>query len=159
AYVQGRARSPGLSEVLSGQARFEDALVRRHVRQKNGAEPAGRVDMLRSGTFPPNPAELLMRPEFGQLVEVQRQRYDLVLIDTPPVLPVTDGVIVAAHAGPVFMVVRAGQTTLRETQVAIRRLEQNRVKLTGLLINDLDPTRQGLREYHYHYKYATRSND
>lgn len=158
-YVQGRARSPGLSEVLSGQVRFEDALVRRHVRQKSSVDSAGRVDVLRSGTFPPNPSELLMRPEFGQLIDVQRERYDLVIIDTPPILPVTDGVIVAAHAGPVFMVVRARETTLREAQVAIRRLEQNRIKLTGLLINDLDASREGRREYHYHYKYATRSAD
>jgi tyrosine-protein kinase Etk/Wzc len=158
AYVQGRARSPGLSEVLSGQVRFEDALVRRHARRKDAADPAGRVDLLRSGTFPPNPSELLMRPEFGQLIELQRQRYDLVIIDTPPILPVTDGVIVAAQAGPVFMVVRARQTTLREAQVAIRRLEHNRIKLSGLLINDLDASREGHREYHYHYNYAKRTD-
>lgn len=145
AYLEGRRRAPGLSEILSGQSWLEEALV--------SVDPF--VDVLPSGAFPPNPSELLMRPEFGALIEKMRGRYDVVLLDTAPVLAATDGVVVAQHAGPVFMTVRVGQTTERETRVAIRRLAQARVKTTGLLVDDLAERAHGYGSQYkyYHYKY------
>ena len=147
AYLDGRKRSPGLSEVLSGRSWLEEAVV--------PLVPEW-VDVLPSGEFPPNPSEMLMRPEFGALIEKIRSRYDVVLIDTAPVLAATDGVIVARHAGPLLMAVRAGQTTERETRAALRRLSQARIKTTGLLVNDLAPQSHSYGNYtnHYHYKYS-----
>lgn len=148
-YLPDRKRSPGLSEVLAGSAAFEDAV----------RSLLPNVDVLASGTFPPNPSELLMRPAFGELIERQRQEYDLVLIDTAPLLAVTDGIIVASQAGPLFLVVRAGKTTEREARAALRRLDQNHIRPAGLVVNDLDPKREGLREYYYYqYQYPTREN-
>jgi tyrosine-protein kinase Etk/Wzc len=148
AYLDDRRRTPGLSEVLSGQSWLEDAVV---------PLVPGLVDVMPSGEFPPNPSELLMRPEFGALLKKLRSLYDVVLIDTPPVLAATDGVIIARHAGPLFMAVRAGQTTERETRAALRRLEQVEIKVTGLLFNDLEAksSRYGYGAYeHYTYSYA-----
>jgi tyrosine-protein kinase Etk/Wzc len=151
-YLEGRRRMPGLSEVLSGQCALEDALV---------ALAPGSVDVLPSGRFPPNPSELLMRPAFGELIERVRSSYDLVLIDTPPVLAATDGVIVARHAGPVFVCARAGVTTEREVRTAIRRLAQADVRTTGLLVNDLSERMHGYGGYYYyyyyHYKYPSKA--
>jgi tyrosine-protein kinase Etk/Wzc len=146
AYLEGRRRTPGLSEVLSGQSWLEEAIV---------PLAPGQVDVLPSGNFPPNPSELLMRPDFGSLLEKLRGRYDVVLIDTAPVLAATDAAVVAQHAGTVLMAVRAGQTTERETRAAIRRLAQARIKTKGLLVNDLAEQAHGYGGYYkyYHYKY------
>jgi len=149
AYLEGRRRSPGLSEVLSGQSWLEEAVV---------SLVPDQLDVLPSGAFPPNPSELLMRPDFGSLLEKLRGRYDVVLIDTAPVLAATDAAVVAKHAGTVLMAVRAGQTTERETRAAIRRLAQARIPTRGLMVNDLQEKAHGYGDYYnyYHYKYPQR---
>ena len=143
----GRDRAPGLSEVLAGSKTFDEAVT---------PLIPGSLDALPSGTFPPNPSELLLLPAFAELIETQRLRYDLVVLDTAPLLAVTDGVIVSAQAGPGFLALRAGTTTAREAQVALKRLEQSGIKAAGLILNDLDAAREGGGEYHYYqYEYPT----
>ncbi|ABI56154.1 polysaccharide biosynthesis tyrosine autokinase [Alkalilimnicola ehrlichii MLHE-1] len=150
-FLQNRRREPGLSGVLAGQATLEEAVSR--IREN--------LDVLPAGTFPPNPSELLMQEGFGRLIEEQRQRYDLVILDTAPVMPVTDGVLAAAHAGPVFLVARAGYVTTRAVQSTIWRLEKNQIDTTGLVVNDLNPKRSGRSSdyYYYQYQYKARAKD
>src|SRR3546814_1028425 len=74
-----------------------------------------------NGTTPPNPAELLMHARFEQLLKTLSQVYDLVIIDTPPVLPVTDAGIVGRLAGSVFMILKEGEHPMRIIEESVRR--------------------------------------
>lgn len=145
AYLSNQKRSPGLSDVLAGTASFDEAKV---------SVADGQLDFLCSGTLPPNPSELLMHPAFPRLIEEQRQHYDLVILDTAPIMAVTDGVIAATQAGVLFMVARAGWATEREVLAAIRRLDQNGAPVTGLVVNDFNAAREGYSQYYYYqYEY------
>lgn len=140
----GQGRERGLSEVVSGSVPLADAL-RRNV--------APKVDFLATGTLPPNPAELLMIPATQALLQQLASQYDLVIIDTPPVLAASDTAILAPLAGAVFMVARAEVSTLAELQESVKRLAQSGVQTRGVIFNDLDTTK---RRYGYGagYKYG-----
>ncbi|MEF8943524.1 MAG: polysaccharide biosynthesis tyrosine autokinase, partial [Desulfohalobiaceae bacterium] len=124
----GKDRSPGLSEYLAGSKEIQDIL---HPAAGEGPE------CIFSGTLPPNPAELLMGQRLTDLLQWARERYDQVILETTPVMAAADASIVAAHAGPVFFVVRAGMNTEQEVGQSIKRLQQNRVRVAGFVFNDL----------------------
>lgn len=140
----GQGRERGLSEVVSGTVPLADALRRNVV---------PNVDFLATGTLPPNPAELLMTPAMQALLTQLASQYDLVLIDTPPVLAASDTAILAPLAGAVFMVARAEVTSLGELQESAKRLSHSGVQTRGVIFNDLNTTR---RRYGYGvgYKYG-----
>lgn len=140
----GQGRERGLSEVVSGSVPLADAL-RRNV--------APNVDFLSTGILPPNPAELLMTPATQALVKQLSSQYDLVIIDTPPVLAASDTAILAPLAGAVFMVARAEITSLGELQESAKRLLQSGVQARGVIFNGLHVTK---RRYGYGmgYKYG-----
>lgn len=140
----GQGRERGLSEVVSGSVPLADAL-RRNV--------APNVDFLATGTLPPNPAELLMSPTTQALLQQLASQYDLVIIDTPPVLAASDTAILAPLAGAVFMVARAEVTSLGELQESAKRLLQSGVQTRGVIFNGLNATK---RRYGYGvgYKYG-----
>jgi tyrosine-protein kinase Etk/Wzc len=141
-------RQPGLSEVLTRRATLDGA-VRPLI--------PGKVDLLTTGQIPPNSAELLMSKGFSELIEATRQWYDVVLIDTPPVLAVADAGVTAAHAGAVFLVVRAVSQTLDELEVTIKQLRNYRVQITGAVFNAYDPKGQNslyASPYYRYYDYS-----
>lgn len=139
-------RSPGLSDVIGGSSEF-DAVVHRGALQEN-------LDVLTCGVYPPNPSELLMSESFKALLAKVNEEYDLVLIDTPPVLAVTDPTIIGQYAGTTFMVLRYGQHHLREIQTAMRRFEQNGVHVKGAIFNGVEVMKGGMAgKYGYGYKY------
>jgi tyrosine-protein kinase Etk/Wzc len=139
----GFKREPGLSEVLAGALRFDEALQ----------HPSERLDVLAAGRIPPNPSELLMSPRFRELVERASKEYDLVVIDTSPILAVTDAAIIARLAGVTLLVVRAGKHPVREVALALRRFAQNGVRVAGLVFNDVERLSSA---YGYHYQYDYR---
>jgi len=120
------AYKPGLSEFLSGQAQIESLL------KKPGVEG---LDYIGRGNVPPNPSELLMHPRFKTLMDWASANYDMVIVDTPPILAVTDPAIVGAHAGTTLLVGRFGQNTVKEIDVAKLRFEQNGIEVKGLILN------------------------
>jgi tyrosine-protein kinase Etk/Wzc len=141
-------RQPGLSEVLTRRATLDGA-VRPLI--------PGKVDLLTTGQIPPNSAELLMSKGFSELIEATRQWYDVVLIDTPPVLAVADAGVIAAHAGAVFLVVRAVSQTLDELETTIKQLRNYRVQVTGAVFNAYDPKGQNslyASPYYRYYDYS-----
>lgn len=138
----GMKRGEGLSELITGTRVLSDT-VRRSV--------VPGLDLITTGTMPPNPGELLMSPTTRQLLESLSRQYDLVLIDTPPVLAVSDTQVIASHAGTVFLVARAEVTALGELQESVKRLGQTGVAVKGVVFNDLDTSRQ---RYGYGYKYG-----
>lgn len=138
----GMKRGEGLSELITGTRVLGD-VVRRNV--------APNLDLISTGTMPPNPGELLMSPATLLLLESLSGQYDLVLIDTPPVLAVSDTQVIASHAGTVFLVARAEVTALGELQESVKRLGQAGVAVKGVVFNDLDTSRQRYGGYGYKY--------
>ncbi|HYW76442.1 MAG TPA: CpsD/CapB family tyrosine-protein kinase, partial [Gammaproteobacteria bacterium] len=139
----GTQRSPGLSDALAGDLPWREAVV--HLDGEKGA------DLLASGTIPPNPSELLMNERFGELLKEAAKDYDVVLLDTPPVMAVTDATLIAPWAAALFVVVRAGQSAYGEIEQTLKRLERNRSRVAGLLFNDLGASTVGGASYSYYY--------
>jgi len=145
--VFGFQRQPGVSDVLAGGIRFEEAV--HHL--------SDHFDLLTAGLIPPNPSELLMSPHFGELIERLGKEYDLVIIDTPPILAVTDAAIIARIAGVTLLVLRSGAHPLREVTLALKRFVQSGVRPAGLVFNDVTrPTGGYGYGYAYHYDYRKR---
>lgn len=138
----GLQRGHGLSELIAGSQPLAQVV------QKNVAP---QLDLITTGTLPPNPAELLMSPVTVQLLQTLSAQYDIVLIDTPPVLAVSDTPVLAPQAGTVFLVARAEVTTLGELQESSKRFGQSGVTVRGVIFNDLNISK---RRYGYGYKYS-----
>jgi tyrosine-protein kinase Etk/Wzc len=124
-------RQPGLSDVLCGFAEPQEAIR---------GTGAGRLDFLASGRLLPNPAELLGSQRFHQVLSTASRSYDLVILDCPPALAVTDPVLVAGCAGVNLMVLQAGQHPMEEILAALQRFTQSGVKVRGLIVNDFEPS-------------------
>ncbi|WP_415720276.1 polysaccharide biosynthesis tyrosine autokinase [Photobacterium ganghwense] len=117
---------PGLSDYLSGQSPIESLIKLPGV---EGLAFIGR------GEAPPNPSELLMHPRFKLLLDWASENYDLVIVDTPPILAVTDAAIVGAHAGTSLLVGRFGQNAIKEIEITKQRFEQNGIEIKGFILN------------------------
>ncbi|MGB9885401.1 MAG: CpsD/CapB family tyrosine-protein kinase [Moorellales bacterium] len=110
--------------------------------------------VLTSGPIPPNPAELLGSARMQRLLPALTSNYDLVLVDTPPVLAVTDAAVLAPLVDGAVLVARAGITRLDLLQEAKETLERTGVRLLGAVLNGLKPDTDGYYYYHYRYYYA-----
>ena len=142
-YFQGD-RQGGLSDLLSGTA--VDVVLRRDVLE--------HLDFIATGSLPPNPSELLLRPAMASALAQLAPRYDLILIDAAPLLAVADSLILGAHAGAIFLATRAGVTTPAEVSESLKRLARAGLSAKGLLFNDM-PVRPGRYGYGSHYGYGT----
>ncbi|CAH7045478.1 protein-tyrosine kinase Wzc [Vibrio chagasii] len=137
----------GLSDVLSNKQEFAQSVK---------ATPVENLDILTRGQVPPNPSELLMHPRFAELMEWASKEYDLVIVDTPPVLAVTDPSIVGAFAGTTLMVARYGQNTLKEIDVARNRFEQSGIEVKGVIFNAIEKKASSSYGYgYYNYAYSS----
>lgn len=135
-------RSPGLSEVLTGQASLEQA-VRPHSTVEG-------LSLLPAGVSPPNPADLLGSHRFDDLLALLRGQYDLVILDSPPILLVTDAVILSAKADGTMAVIRSGVTTKPVLARVSEMLHRGAGHMLGIVLNAVD-TRSV--EYYYSYGY------
>ncbi len=142
----GVSPTDGLSDVLAGKIAADDA-----IHALSGLE---NLHYLVRGATPPNPSELLMHPRFTKLLETLAPRYDLVVIDTPPILAVTDAGIVARHAGTNLLVTRFGMNQPKEVQLTMKRFEQNGVHLKGAIFNAVERRSAGYHSYGY-YEYTS----
>jgi tyrosine-protein kinase Etk/Wzc len=140
-YLDGK-REHGLSEVIAGTIPLDSAIRR----------SGENVDIISSGKTPPNPSTLLASESFERILAELARRYDFVLLDTPPVLAVTDATLVARLAGVNLLVLRAGQHAPREIVLAMKRLEQGGARVHGIVMNDMH-TGMGSRRYYYYYQY------
>jgi len=111
-----------------------------------------KLFLLPRGTIPPNPAELLLSQRFEQLLKQLASEFDIVIVDSPPVLAVTDAAIVGRHAATTFMVVRHGAHHMREVELSVKRLRQNGINPQGFIFNDVPMQSKGYG-YGYHYQY------
>jgi tyrosine-protein kinase Etk/Wzc len=124
----GVSREQGLSSAISG-ALSVDQVIHRGVMEN--------LDFIATGALPPNRSEFLLHLNFGTLLDTVSANYDLVLLDPPPILAVADALIIASHAGAVFILTRGGVTTEDEINESIKRLNHAGVSPQGVLFNDL----------------------
>jgi tyrosine-protein kinase Etk/Wzc len=138
--VFGLEAGCGLAEILKGTTPFEQAVV---------SLPDIGLDYLSRGHIPSHPAELLMSPAFKALLDTASSRYDLIIIDTPPVMAVTDATIVGRHAETIVMVARFEENTVKEVEVCIRRFKQNGMAINGWILNGVKKRKSS--DYGYGY--------
>ena len=125
----GVRHQPGLSDVLRGAD--VHASIQRDV--------LPGLDVLTKGALPTHPSELLMSDRFGEMLQTLARAYDLVIIDTPPVLAVTDSTLIGKYAGTALLVVRYGRHPIGEIAETAKRLETGGVNLKGVLLTDVPP--------------------
>ena len=139
----------GCSEVLTGKIPLDKAI---HQTEVEG------LDLMPRGIVPPNPSELLMHNNFKSLIDEVSAKYDLVIVDTPPILAVTDAAIVGAHVGSTLVVTRYAQNPLKEVELTIRRLEQNGVPVKGTVFNAVERKSSSYYSSYGYYQYAYESD-
>ena len=122
----GVARGDGLADVLSNRCSLQDVVVKNV--QRN-------LDLLQTGIYPPNAADLLTSGRFAETVEYASRHYDMVLIDAPAILAVSDIGMMVPVAGTIFLVARFGETLKGEIDAAVKRLAQSGAKVSGILLN------------------------
>jgi tyrosine-protein kinase Etk/Wzc len=144
-------QTPGLSDYVANSADLGSVV------QKTKVEG---LCLVTKGTTPPNPAELLMHERFAGFVKYLSSQFDYVLIDTPPVLPVTDAAIVGRLAGSTLLVLKAGEHTIRVVEETARRLQQAGVKVNGVIFNQMGARMgsYGYGTYGYGYGYSYSSH-
>ena len=142
----GQSRESGLSEFISGEIPIGDALHQ---------TPIAGLTLIPTGIIPPNPAELLLHKRFNNCLKVLAPRYDHIIVDSPPILAVTDANIIGQMAGATLLVLKSGEHTMREIEQSVKRLRQADVNLRGILFNDVQMSSQryGAGRYNYQYTY------
>ncbi len=125
-----RSESPGFTSVILGQTSLGDAL--------QTVEGLGNLFFLGSGEVPPNPTELLASGAAHEIFSKLRQAYDIVLLDSPPLLPVTDAVILARAADATLLVIAAGETKRSQVVEAAEMLAQVDATRVGVILNEVE---------------------
>lgn len=133
----------GLTTVLIGEAELADAI-----------QPWGRsgLDVITSGALPPNPAELLQSKAMAAVMSELRKRYDVVIVDAPPILPVTDAALIAAQTSGAILVLRHGRTTRDQATLARQRLDAVGAQVLGTVFNFVP--QRAISSYGYGYGYG-----
>jgi succinoglycan biosynthesis transport protein ExoP len=132
----------GLSSYLAGKNSFEEVIQMTSI---------DRIWTIPSGPHPPNPAELLNSKRMRELMIRAKDKFSIVLLDTPPVLAVIDPVIVSSLADSTVFVVRAGKTTRRPLVRAVEEIRKSKADIIGVVFNEVRLGRQGMGTPFYHY--------
>ena len=143
--------SPGLTEYLAGQNTIEQCIVH--------SNTVNNLDFLPRGKNHSHAAEMLGSNRLSELLEQLSQQYDHIIIDTPPILAVTDGIIISQFAGVNLVVARYAKTQMKELELTINRFEQAGSKVNGIILNDVRATAGGNYGYNYAYAYTASKDD
>jgi tyrosine-protein kinase Etk/Wzc len=138
------ANQPGLADYLNGFQEL-NAIIK-------PTEVSG-LSVITRGKNPTNPSELLSSAKFAALLEQLSPMYDHIIIDTPPVLAVTDGIIISQYTGVNLVIARYAKTQMKELELTINRFEQVGVKVNGIILNDIQRASGGYG-YGYGYNYS-----
>ncbi len=142
----GQANEIGLSQYLSGLNTLEQVLIHSEVEH---------LDFIPRGKVPANPSELLNSTRFDELLAFLSTKYDCIIIDTPPVLAVTDSIVIARHSTANLVVARYAKTAIQELEIVVNRFEQANLKINGFILNDiLREAGYGYGGYGYGYGYG-----
>ncbi|WP_151801049.1 polysaccharide biosynthesis tyrosine autokinase [Acinetobacter bereziniae] len=143
--------APGLTEYLTNQSTLEQCIVH--------SSTVSDLDFLPRGKNQGNAAEMLSSPRFSELLAQLSQQYDHIIIDTPPILAVTDGIIISQFAGVNLVVARYAKTQMKELELTVNRFEQAGSKVNGIILNDVQATAGGNYGYNYAYAYTSTKDD
>ena len=139
-------KQPGLSDLLAGRVSLGDVII---------SLPDVGVDLIPRGSNVLNPAELLVLGNLEGTLEQLKSFYNHIVIDSPPILGVTDAAILGKHADATFLVAKEGRYTAQELEVSFKRFQQVGIKPNGFIINDM---KEGSSYYPY-YGYAYNRTD
>ncbi|HAJ0699282.1 TPA: tyrosine-protein kinase [Escherichia coli] len=141
----------GLSDILSGKISIEKSIKK--------ISSAG-FDYISRGMAPPNPAELLMHKRFAELINWASENYDIVVLDTPPILAVTDPAVIGHYAGTTLLVARFELNTVKEIEVSIKRFENTGIQVKGCILSCVVKKASSYYGYGYsHYGYSYKDNN
>ena len=143
--IFGIERKPGMTELLLGKASMEECI--------RYFDPVPGLRILPAGTLPPNPTELLGGVRTRELLRILRERFDMVILDSPPLAGGADSAILGAATDGVVLVVRAGETEMDAVRQAARQLHTVGARLLGAVVNDPRGEVQKYDGYYYHYNY------
>jgi capsular exopolysaccharide synthesis family protein len=138
----GVSKQRGLTNLILGDASFDDVIKTTDI---------PNLFVLPCGPLPPNPAELLLSNRFKQVLAELEARFDRVLLDSPPVLAVTDAVVLARLSSGVMLVAQAGKTLLDDVGHAARQFRDVEAPILGVILNDMDISDRRYGGYYYAY--------
>lgn len=150
-YFDQPREAPGLANVLAGDIDPDRAVV---------PGPVEGLHFMGTGRYPPNPAEMLMRREMTALIDWCTDNFDLTLFDAPPVLAVTDPVILARSTGATVFIARHDLTSLAEIEASIKIFSAGGQRFAGTILNGFDPRKARSGDsaaYGYRYDYKKRT--
>jgi len=139
----------GLVDCVAGVVNLDESI--RHDKE----EP--NLHILKSGTTPPNPLELLASSRFAQIIEQLKLRYQYIIIDTAPVLPASDAVVLGQLCDALLMVIQSDRTTHHMVRDAIKRLNASNVAVSGLILTQADVKKENPYRYGGYYGYGAYS--
>ncbi len=160
----GISKEPGLAELLQGAATLDETiqnitdimLGEFEVSDALSASGLRNISILPSGAYPPNAAELIASKEFPAILAKLHGEYDCILLDSPPVLPVTDAAILAPLVDGVILCYEIGRTSKSALLRTKTQLESVGAKILGLVLNHTKPETEPLEPYPYYYRYRER---
>ncbi len=139
--------SSGLTEVLTGTCEVQDVIRTTLV---------DGLSFMSAGSLPPNPTELLGSDRMNQVLGIVAHEHDVVIIDSPPVMPVSDALLLATVVDGVVLVVNSLKTSKHHVKMACAKLEYARAKVFGVLLNEIDVKHPGYGHYSAYYNHYTK---
>lgn len=139
----------GCMNILNGEATLDETITHYN----------NYLDVIPSGTKVKNPSELFSNERFDDLLDELKDRYDYVILDTPPINPVSDALIIAQKCEVLVMVIRAGATSFEAFDKAYNALKVLEISLSGVIINGSDTTRKYLYKNRNKYQYKYNNNN
>ncbi|NKI19564.1 polysaccharide biosynthesis tyrosine autokinase [Spongiibacter sp. KMU-166] len=142
----------GVSDVLAKRLPVQEAIKQTRV---------GELFFMPRGVVPPNPSELLMSKGLTELLDEVKDQFDLIIVDTPPIMAVTDAAIVGRQCGVTMIVARFGLNPVKELEATKHRFEQNGIQVKGVVLNAVTRSASGYGYgygygyYNYHYEYKS----
>lgn len=130
----------GLSQYLSGQRSLENVIYDTNIEN---------FSMIFAGPYSPNPAELLEESLFGDMISKLKERYDYIIVDTPPMGNLIDGAIVARQCDGAVMVIESGSISYRLEQRVKGQLEKSGCRILGVVLNKVNMERNGYYSKYY----------
>jgi len=141
--IFGYNKEPGITNYLVGRAQIDD-IIRK--------SPIANLDIITSGTIPPNPSELIGTQRMKEMLKMFRERYDIVLMDSPPIIAVTDPQVLAKIADGIIIILLSGQTQIELAKRSIDAIRKVNAKITGFVLNSFD-FNNSYGSYYKYYRY------
>jgi tyrosine-protein kinase Etk/Wzc len=138
-------KSPGLAEILAQKETWQNSVCNQ----------INSFDFISCGNYPLHPSELLLTKHLDDLLQQLSQNYDIVLLDTSPVLAVTDPIIVAKHSSINLMVIGAGADKISELELMVKRVKKNGIVIQGFILNNISQVNHTYGQTNYYYAYES----